>query len=284
MRYKSLLVLVVPALFFVHPISYGQDHLQQGATAGNADLQFVLGYNYCRGIEVLQDYAEAVKWFRLAAEQGHVRAQFELGQCYINGTGVSPDYKEAIKWLSRSAEGGNVQAQWFFDVEKVHPQDRETALKLFRLGAEQGDAEAQLKLGLCHTYGYVGLNQDFEEGTKWFEMAAKQGNAEAQYYAGNSYFFGQGVATNIEQAISWWQLAIAQGYSKAQYALGRCYELGSGVPQDCVQAYAWYNIAAVQKYEKAMLRRAELSKLMTPAQITEGQQLSREYAGKFSKK
>jgi TPR repeat protein len=34
-------------------------------------------YEY--GYGVVQDYAEAVRWFRLAAEQGHAKAQYNLG-------------------------------------------------------------------------------------------------------------------------------------------------------------------------------------------------------------
>ncbi len=36
---------------------------------------------------VPQDYAEAVKWYRLAAEQGDAGAQFSLGLMYASGRG-----------------------------------------------------------------------------------------------------------------------------------------------------------------------------------------------------
>ena len=38
---------------------------------------------YDNGEGVPQDYAEAVKWYRLAAEQGDARAQYNLGLCTI---------------------------------------------------------------------------------------------------------------------------------------------------------------------------------------------------------
>jgi TPR repeat protein len=37
---------------------------------------------------VKQDAAEAVKWYRKAAEQGYARAQFNLGLMYAEGKGV----------------------------------------------------------------------------------------------------------------------------------------------------------------------------------------------------
>jgi TPR repeat protein len=39
-----------------------------------------LAQMYLNGMGVLQDYAEAVKWYRLAAEQGNPNAQFNLGR------------------------------------------------------------------------------------------------------------------------------------------------------------------------------------------------------------
>ena len=43
---------------------------------------------YATGEGVPQDDAEAVRWFRLAAEQGDARAQFNLGVRYDTGEGV----------------------------------------------------------------------------------------------------------------------------------------------------------------------------------------------------
>ncbi len=61
---------------------------------------------YDNGEGVPQDYAEAVKWYRLAAEQGDASAQYNLGIMYINGKGVPQDYAEAVKWYRLAAEQG----------------------------------------------------------------------------------------------------------------------------------------------------------------------------------
>ncbi len=46
---------------------------------------------YANGEGVLKDEAEAVRWFRLAAEQGDALAQSNLGAMYANGRGVLKD-------------------------------------------------------------------------------------------------------------------------------------------------------------------------------------------------
>jgi TPR repeat protein len=38
---------------------------------------------------VKQDYSEAAKCFRKAAERGHAEAQFNLGKSYYNGHGTN---------------------------------------------------------------------------------------------------------------------------------------------------------------------------------------------------
>ena len=49
--------------------------IRKAAEQGNADAQFNLGLMYFEGEEVSQDDAEAVEWWRKAAEQGLAAAQ-----------------------------------------------------------------------------------------------------------------------------------------------------------------------------------------------------------------
>ena len=52
------------------------------------------------GDGVEKNYAEALKWWRKAAEQGDAEAQFNLGGMYQRGEGAEKDYAEAVKALS----------------------------------------------------------------------------------------------------------------------------------------------------------------------------------------
>jgi TPR repeat protein len=55
---------------------------------------------------VPQNYAEAVKWFRLAADQGNLDAQLNLGRKYTFGVGVPQNHAEAFKWFRLAADRG----------------------------------------------------------------------------------------------------------------------------------------------------------------------------------
>ena len=61
-------------------------------TSVDLESWFQKGEDYFYGHGVPQDYAEAVKWWRKAAEQGNADAQLRLGHCYRNGHGVPQDY------------------------------------------------------------------------------------------------------------------------------------------------------------------------------------------------
>ena len=53
-----------------------------------------------------EDYAEAVHWFRRAADQGLKTAQWFLGTMYQTGYGVQQDYVQAHMWYNLSAAQG----------------------------------------------------------------------------------------------------------------------------------------------------------------------------------
>jgi hypothetical protein len=68
-----------------------------------------LGDLYYYGDGVAEDHAQALLWFRLAAEKGHPDAQHNMGEMYFNGEVVPRDYVEAYMWLDlASADPGRV--------------------------------------------------------------------------------------------------------------------------------------------------------------------------------
>ena len=63
------------------------------------------------GQGVPQDLAEAVKWYRKAAEQGQEDAQNNLGIMYYKGQGVPRDYIQAHMWFDLAVANGNEMAR-----------------------------------------------------------------------------------------------------------------------------------------------------------------------------
>ena len=120
---------------------------QKRAEAGDAEAQQELGRMYASGNGVLQDYTEAVKWFRMAAEQGDEKSQFFLAQSYHFGEKVPTDYAKAAKWYRKAAEQGNTHAQTNLGMMYAYgmavPEDKAEAVKSVRMAADMGDANAK---------------------------------------------------------------------------------------------------------------------------------------------
>jgi TPR repeat protein len=62
------------------------------------------------GLYARRDYAEALKWYRQAADQGSARAQFNVGRFHSQGHGVAVDQVEAIKWFRLAADQNDSKA------------------------------------------------------------------------------------------------------------------------------------------------------------------------------
>ena len=104
----------------------------------------VFGDDFQDGLDAFKrkDYKEAVRLYRLSAEQGDAFAQYNLGVMYDNGQGVPQDYKEAVKW--------------------------------YRLSAEQGRASAQNNLGVRY-YNGQGVPQDYVSAHMWWNICGSSG-------------------------------------------------------------------------------------------------------------
>ena len=89
------------------------------------------------GDGVERNLAEAVKLFRLAAEQGVVKAQFNLGNLFQTGEGVNRDHAESAKWFRLAADQGHADAQFHLGncfLEELHVEvvaDRGNVPRLF---------------------------------------------------------------------------------------------------------------------------------------------------------
>ena len=91
-------------------LSDGAQALRPLAEQGQARAQNLLGTCYRSGIGgVSRDYAEALKWFRKAAEQGYGDGLANMGYMYAGGYGVPQNYILAYMYIelasTQHAEG-----------------------------------------------------------------------------------------------------------------------------------------------------------------------------------
>ena len=154
--------------------------------------------------------------------------------------------------LARAAEPRPIGEKPTLDGAKqaVAAGEYRRAAAMFRVLAEDGDAEAQAHIGYM-TYKGEGVTRDRGKAVDWYRRAAVQGNRDAQYNLAVAYAFGEGVPQDDVEAVVWYRRASEQGSAISQYSLGVSYALGEGVEQSDALAAKWYREAAQQGYPPA---------------------------------
>jgi len=108
------LTVLLPLMFAIMPLVSGAAQndvsaLKQKAVAGDAAAQVQLGMTYALGVP--RDSREAMKWFKMAADQGYADGQFRLGGMYDAGI-RPPNPTEAAKWYTLAAKQGYKDAEY----------------------------------------------------------------------------------------------------------------------------------------------------------------------------
>ena len=133
--------------------------LREKAENGDVRAQSLLGVMYYKR----QDYAEAVKWWRLAVAQGEAKAAKQKESIGEPTSGERFSVRSSpTRKYSFSARSDEMEA----DLRR-------------HLSAEQALAAAQHNLGVAYYEGN-GVPQSNAEAAKWWHRAAEQGFAESK--------------------------------------------------------------------------------------------------------
>ena len=216
-------------------------HCKKLAFDGDPGGEQGLGWIYQNGLGGYdQDYAEAAKWYRQAAEQGDSYAQGGLGFLYHFGSGVRKDYGEAERWSRKSAE--------------------------------QGNPFAQAELGSLYENG-LGVAADQAAAYKWYAMAGAQDNDEGRQGMERlrQLMTPEESDGAAKEAVAWYRQAAEQGKPFGLNGLGFFYENGIGVDQSYTEAYKWYSLASARNNAEGLQGMDRIRQLMTTAEIAEAE-------------
>jgi|GEM_PF-6307984 len=162
---------------------------QKAAQAGDSDAMIELarrGGYFGKRHKSANDYAQAVVWYRRAAEMGRVEAMYRLAFLLGMGQGIEKDAPQAIEWLRKAAVAG-------------HGNAMEMLAKCYRngRGVEQNDMAALI----------------------WYQKAAAAKNSSAMYELAQLYYHGHIVARDKEKAMEWYKKAADLGHKESQNLL-----------------------------------------------------------------
>jgi uncharacterized protein len=185
------------------------------------------------------------------------------------------DYARALALLTPLAEQGDAVAQLklgiIFSRGKTGSPDQVAALGWFTKAAEQGQVDAQFELGRIYRDG-VGTRVDGNAAVSWLGRAAAKGAPHAFNALGEIYLGHQDVPQDFTVARSWFLRGAQVGNSPSMYNLGVIYALGQGVAQDDVEAFKWLELAADtgigEDRDKALRARSRLAERLTPVEVS----------------
>lgn len=231
-----------------------------------------------------QDYAQAVLWLEKAVEKKEPKVYYLLGNCYENGYGVERDVRRACEFYSlagndaqarkamlRLAESGNAFAQLKLGISLFHSdaqgeeeeQENRQAAVWLQKAAEQGDAEAQYRLGRLH-YETGREPDSLQTAVQWFEKSAEQNYLDGLRNLAFCYAFGDGVKSSKSKSQELYRRAFPiclelaeQGNSSAIALMAKSYWLGQGIKRDFTLAAHWYEKSAEFGDLEAMCRLGE---------------------------
>jgi TPR repeat protein len=262
--------------------------LEEKAQAGDPESQTLLALAYHVGGLLKKDDVEASDLLQKAAARGYMAAEESLGIFAETGIGLDhPAPADALNWYKKAAQQGSLDAETdialLYANGKGVPRDSAQAVVWFRRAAEDGDPSAQYNLALMYERG-EGLSRDYHEAVRWFTAAADQnlippllalaeisiqppsptlptdvnkaveyyqraaslGSAAAEVALGTIFSKGMQGKVDYAQAAGWYTKAAEQGEPDGQFAIGVSYALGHGVPVDYAQARRWLAAGADQ--------------------------------------
>ncbi|KAJ1449811.1 hypothetical protein M885DRAFT_534378 [Pelagophyceae sp. CCMP2097] len=169
------------------------------------------------------------------------------GICPMCAAALPRSDVEYLRLLQRRCDDGDAEAQHRLGMKHqrgdcgLRPNAKRAA-ELYALAAQQGFAKAQCDL--AHMYQSAdGVKLDLGRAAAHFAAAAHQGDSVGQQHLAAMLYQGTGVRKDAKRAVHYWRLAAAQGDPKAQAFLGACYFKGEGVERDLHEALRLVRLA-----------------------------------------
>lgn len=176
-----------------------------------------------------------------------------------------------LEQLQQAAEQGNAEAQFRLGVMHGNgdevPLDYDKALAWFNQAARQGHENALITLAWMYANG-TGVDADESRARELYLLAADHGSAKAQYVVGTMYRFAQyGAEKDMAKSVDYYTRAANSGFATAQFALGKLLMEGKSVEKDDVTALQWLMLADQNGSKRAEEYIKHILGQMTPEQI-----------------
>lgn len=201
------------------------EEIREAAYLGIPEALTALGLCYITGDGVTYNPTRAFDYFSKAAQSGNPAALYHLGVCYMLGDGCKQDPAKAKDCLSQAANLGSKDAKealTHVEAQITHKKEQEDQFQKTLREAENGDDNAQARLGDYYIYGN-GTQQNIEKGLELLEELVKKENKEAIYYLSCTYDDEELPLYDPQKAHELNQLGAQLGISECIHNIGADY-------------------------------------------------------------
>ena len=146
-----------------------------------------------------------------------------------------------MTWFTKAADQGIADAElrlgYCYQLGNGVELNLDTAMEWYEKAAAKGHVNGQVNIGIV-SY----KKERYEDAVTWFTKAAEQHDADAERWLGHCYRFGNGVEQNFDTALEWYEKAAAKGHAGAQYGIG----IVNYKKERYEEAVTWFTKAAAQ--------------------------------------
>jgi TPR repeat protein len=230
------------------PLTRVERELTSRALQGDPEAAYTVALRYFEGTCVQRSYAEAYRWFAIAAAAGHACALAAASHLRAEGLGVERDPTAAREGL-RAAQGAGCERAYYLQAtleeQSPRPERRQLARDLLERGAALDDGHALNLLGVQRE-----IDNDRQTAEVLYRRAAAVGNRAGRVNLQrlDRYFSRH----QRRESLASLRAHAAAREPAAQFALARRYHRGDGVAIDYVAAIRLYRLAAEAKLSPAV--------------------------------
>ena len=221
------------------------------ADKGHAHAQYSLGTIYQLGLGTPRNYEQAARWYKSAAAQDHSQAALSLGDLHSHGHGVKRDSREIFKLLGIAIKG-KTDEQLNQVVDAMKTWNKQFLILLQQAFAEEAGYDGPLDGSLGPKFAKaLGRVRDVEAHTPsdWGKTSQNKQLAKQLFEKGHAAYFQE---KNFKKARELFTQAAEKSSVGATYLLGIMYAGGQGGEKDEAKGFELVKSAADNGHTHAM--------------------------------
>jgi TPR repeat protein len=230
------------------PLTRVERELMDRAVQGDPEAAYTVALRYFEGTCVQRSFAEAYRWFAIAAAAGHACALAAVSHLRAEGLGVERDPAVAREGLRAAQAAGCARAYYLqatLEEKSPRPERRQLARERLERGAALDDGHA---LNLAGVHCEIDGDRQTAEGLYRRATAAGNRAARINLQRLDRYFSRRERKESLESL----RTRAEAREPQAQFALAQRYHRGDGTAVDYVAAIRLYRLAAEAKYPPAV--------------------------------